>query len=400
LRQAAIVRPVEALGHAAKAARATSEGQPRPAWRERAWEPIRPFVETAVFILPALLGPAAIVWYLVGRYHVEPFTLDGKYFPDGGFLFDLHVMWKAGHDLVTGHSPYPFVYPAPAAFLMVPFGILPWKLAVVAFSLFVTGALFLTLHLLGVRDWRCYGVACASAPFVGSIAVGTLSTFLALCAAAAWHYRDRRWTVAIAIVGAVATKIFLWPLVVWLVATRRLRTAATTVLLGVATVFGCWAAIAFSGLTGYVHFLRHVAGLELGRSYSTFALASSLGASDSTSHLVQGGLTLVGIAAIFALARGRDGDRRAFVAAIAVAVLVSPIVWLHYMILVYVAVALYRRRLSIAWLLPALYWVLPGEDSHGSTSVILQMWVITGLAVAAAIAARRVRAAQPALASR
>jgi alpha-1,2-mannosyltransferase len=373
------------MGHTAQGAHTPSERQrARGRGRGRIWAEVKPFLEIGLFAIPALLGPAAIAAYVVGKYHVHPFKLDGKYFPDGGFLFDLHVMWKAGHDIVTGHSPYPFVYPAPAAILMVPFGLLPWKVAVVAFSLFVTGALFLTLRLLGVRDWRCYGAACAAAPFVGTIAVGTLSSFLALCAALAWRYRDRRWVVAFAIVGAVATKIFLWPLVVWLVATRRFRTAGTTVILGVVTVFGCWAMIGFSGLTGYVHFLRHVAGLELGRSYSSFAFFSSLGASDHAAHLAVTGLTLLGIAAVVAIARQTDGDRRAFVAAILVALLVSPIVWLHYMILVYVVVALYRRRLSVAWLIPSLYWILPGEDSHGSTFVIVRMWLVTALTVVSA----------------
>jgi Glycosyltransferase family 87 len=395
-----MVATMEALGQPAEVARTQPGNKRRLPPLNRAWSELRPFAETAVFALPALLGPAAIVTYLVGRYHVKSFTLDGRYFPDGGFLFDLHVMWKAGHDVVMGHSPYPFVYPAPAALLMVPFGALPWKLAVIAFSLFVTGALFLTLRILGVRDWRCYGAACASAPFVGSIAVGTLSTFLALCAALAWRYRDRRWIVAAAIVGAVATKIFLWPLVVWLVATRRFRTAVMTVLLGIVTVFGCWAVIGFSGMTGYIHFMRHVASLELARSYSSFAFFASLGASDRAAHLAVVVLTLVGIVAILMIGRRSDGDRRAFVAAIAVALLVSPIVWLHYMILVYVVVALYRRRLSIAWLIPSLYWILPGEDSHGSTSVIVRMWLVTGLTVVFAMLPRRERAKQPALASR
>ncbi|MFY9579616.1 MAG: glycosyltransferase family 87 protein [Gaiellaceae bacterium] len=394
-----MVEVVEAVGHTAEAARATSAGR-SPIRGEGIRPHLRAFVETAVFILPALLGPAVIVAYLVGRYHVHPLTVDGKHFADGGFLFDLHVMWKAGHDVVTGHSPYPFVYPAPAAILMVPFGFLPWKLAVVAFSLFVVGALFLTLRLLGVRDWRCYGAALASLPFVGSLAVGTLSTFIALCAAATWRYRDRRWIVATAIVGAVVTKLFLWPLVVWLAATRRFRTAGTTVVLGVVTVFGCWAMLGFAGLRGYLHFLGHVAGLEQARSYSPFALIRSVGASNSAAHLALYGLTVVGIAAIFAIARGRDGDRRAFVAALAVALLVSPIVWLHYLVLVYVVIALYRNRMSAAWLLPFFYWTLPGEDSHGSTSVILRMYAFTAVAVGLAMYHRKARPPRAALASR
>jgi ABC-type dipeptide/oligopeptide/nickel transport system permease component len=172
------------------------------------------------------------------------------------------------------------------------------------------------------------------------------------------------------------------------------------VLLGIATVFGCWGAIGFSGMTGYIHFMQHVASLELGRSYSSFAFFSSLGASDHAAHLAVVALTLVGIVAILAIGRSSDGDRRSFVAAIAVALLVSPIVWLHYMILVYVVVALYRRRLSVAWLIPSLYWILPGEDSHGSTSVIVRMWLVTGLTVVFAALPRIRRAPRPALASR
>src|SRR2546425_729511 len=95
------------------------------------------------FILLPLLGPLLIVLYLAGRYHSPPLTVGGVYYPDGGFLFDLHTLWKAGHDIATGHSPYPFVYPAPAAIFMVPFGALPWKVAVVAFTLMLIGAAIL-----------------------------------------------------------------------------------------------------------------------------------------------------------------------------------------------------------------------------------------------------------------
>src|SRR2546423_9196156 len=166
-----MVEKGEAVGHTAEAARATPAGQ-SPLRGEGFRSHVRAFVETAVFILPAFLGPAAIVAYLVGRYHVHPLTVDGKHFPDGGFLFDLHVMWKAGHDVVTGHSPYPFVYPAPAAILMVPFGILPWKVAVVAFSLTVMATAVLTLRVLGVRDWRCYAAALGSLPGVPAVTAG------------------------------------------------------------------------------------------------------------------------------------------------------------------------------------------------------------------------------------
>jgi len=344
-------------------------------------------LEAGAFVLLPLVGPILILAYLLGFHTSHPSTVDGTYFPDGGFLFDLHVMWKAGHDIVTGHSPYPFVYPAPAAFLMVPFGLLPWQLAVVAFTLVLIGSLVLALRLLRVTDWRCYAAALACMPMTSSITIGTLSPLLLLAGAAAWRYRNRRLLVAAAVVGAVVTKIFLWPLFFWLVATRRYRTAATTAGLGVATVFGSWALLGFDGLREYPHRISRVAGLEQDRSYSPFSLGQSLGMSTTAAQVMVALLAVAAIAAIVLLARGRDGDRRAFVAAIGAGVILSPIVWPHYLVILFVPIALYRRRLSAAWVLPLLFWLLPGPESHGSTA-----WIVATLAISAAavlLAARR-----------
>ena len=266
-------------------------------------------------LLP-LAAPAMIVAYLFGAYKPKPGLVDGIYFPDGGFLFDLHVMWQAGHDVVTGHSPYPFVYPPPAAFLMAPFGALPWSVAVVAFTLAAIAALVLALRLLGVRDWRCHALALGALPMASSLMIGTLSPFLALGAAVAWRYRDRRWAVAAAIVGVVVTKIFLWPLFFWLLATRRYRTAATTVGLGIGTVFVSWGLLGFDGLRDYPHRLSRVAGLEQDKSYSPFALFRLLGLSPGSARLAVLGLTVAALGAIVAVARRQDGDRRSFLVAL------------------------------------------------------------------------------------
>lgn len=348
--------------------------------------------DAAAFLLLPLIGPGLILAYLIGAHTSHPSTVDGVYFPDGGFLFDLHVMWKAGHDIVTGHSPYPFVYPAPAAFFMVPFGLLPWKLAVAAFTLVLIGSVILALRLLQVTDWRCYAAVLACMPMTSSITIGTLSPLLLLAAAAAWRYRDRRFVVAAALVGAVATKIFLWPLGIWLIATRRFRTAATTVVLGIATVFGSWALLGFDGLREYPHRISRVAGLEQDRSYSPFSLARALGLSTSAAHVAIAVLALVAIAAIVLLARGRDGDRRAFVAAVGAGLLLSPIVWPHYLVILFAPIALYRPRLSAAWVVPLLFWLLPGPESHGSVA-----WIVATLAASVTAIALAARRAEPAL---
>ena len=354
-----------------------------PRWRG-AIAPPRTVLEAFVFVLLPLTGPAMVVAYLIGAYQPRPGVVDGIYFPDGGFLFDLHVMWQAGHDVVTGHSPYPFVYPAPAAFLMAPFGALPWSVAVVFFTLALIGASGLSLWLLGVRDWRCYSVTLAAMPMASSIMIGTLSPFLALGAAVAWRYRDRRWIVAAAITAVVVTKILLWPLAIWLIATRRIRSAATTIGLGIAVTFGSWALLGFDGLADYPHRLGRVAGLEQDKSYSPFALLRALGLSSGSARLAVLVLTAAALLVIFRVARGTDGDRRSFVIALIVGLLAAPIVWLHYLVVLIVPLALYRPRFGIAWLVPLLYWLLPGQESHGSVGNILVAMSLTAAALALA----------------
>jgi len=393
------VKAMEAIGRVGERSPATERFSRAP-WTDFARTHVGALCGAFFFILLPLLGPFLIVEYLFGIYHPHPITVDGTYFPDGGFLFDLHVLWKAGHNIATGHAPYPFVYPAPAAIFMVPFGALPWKVAVVAFALVLIGAAILTLRILGVRDWRCYAVALGALPGTSAVTLGAFSWLLALCAAAAWRYRDRRIVVALAIASAVVSKLFLWPLVIWLVATRRFRTATTTVVLGIVLVFGCWAMIGFDGMLDYPHHLGNVAGLEQARSYSPLALMRSVGMSSATARAALFLLTVVAIAAIIVVARRPDGDRRAFVWSVGAALLLSPIVWVHYLVLLYVVIALYRPRLSIAWMIPLLYWFLPGQDSHRSTAAILSAYAITALAFGATWYRRRGPATAPALSPR
>jgi hypothetical protein len=367
-------------------------------WR-RALAAPRPVLESLFCVLLPLAAPAMIVAYLFGAYKPKPGFVDGIYFPDGGFLFDLHVMWQAGHDVVTGHSPYPFVYPPPAAFLMAPFGALPWHVAVVAFSLAAIGALVLALRLLGVRDWRCYALSLGALPMASSLMIGTLSPFIALGAAAAWRYRDRRWVVATAIVGVVVTKIFLWPLFFWLLATRRYRTAGTTVALGIATVFVSWGLLGFDGLRDYPHRLSRVAGLEQDKSYSPFALFRLLGLSPGSARLAVLALTVAALVAVVAVARLKDSDRRSFLVALGAGLIASPILWLHYLVLLVVPIALYRPRFGAAWFIPLAYWYLPGQENHGSIRNIALMLVLTAVTLALAMRRERERSPAPALSS-
>jgi hypothetical protein len=55
----------------------------------------------------------------------------------------------------------------------------------------------------------------------------------------------------------------------------------------------------------------------------------------------------------------RADDARSFTCAIAATLVLSPIVWLHYLVVLLVPMAIFRPRFSALWLLPILLWVSP-----------------------------------------
>ena len=86
--------------------------------------------------------------------------------------------------------------------------------------------LLLTLRVLEVRDIRCYAAALLWVPAISGVLLSNLSIPLAFALAVMWRYRDAVWPSAIALGLSVSAKLLLWPMFVWTLATRRLRTFA------------------------------------------------------------------------------------------------------------------------------------------------------------------------------
>src|SRR5919204_105337 len=164
------------------------------------------------------------------------------------------------------------------AFLMAPVALLPAGVGdwvVTALLLLVAPA---CLRLCGVRDLRCYGAVFLWAPVVWSVQTGNLSLPLALGAVLLWRYRDRVVVAAAIAAAMVAVKLFLWPVVLWLAATRRqVSSPLAVVLAGIATL-GAWSLIGFAGLTGFPRMLGDLSALEAPDGYSPQALALKAGA--------------------------------------------------------------------------------------------------------------------------
>jgi hypothetical protein len=225
------------------------------------------------------------------------------------------------------------------------------------------------LWILGVRDWRCYGIVFASLPVIQGVKLGGLTPFLLLALAVLWRFRDDVRRSAVAGSAMIAAKLFLWPMIVWQFGTGRRSAARWSIAGAGAVTIGAWAVIGFHGMTGYPHLLSTLTRLEQHHGESLTALGSNLGLGSTSSRVLAGAVGLVFLLASVVLGR-RRADAPAYAVALAAAFMLTPIVWPQYFMLAFVPIAIARPRLSIAWLIPIVAWVVPeAADAPGAQTL-------------------------------
>jgi hypothetical protein len=106
------------------------------------------------------------------------------------------------------------------------------------------------------------------------------------------------------------------------------------------------------------------------------------GSFNLTGLLTQSGVASVRIAQIADFAAGVGVlalalYRRSFGLVVVASLVLSPIVWLHYFVLLVVPIALRWPRLAAAWLIPLLLWIFPGTEAHHHTFLTLMIVVAT-----------------------
>ena len=325
----------------------------------------------------------------------------------GPIPYDLAVFLDAADDVLAGRNPFPapgalsgdanYVYPPLLALALVPLAVLSVAAAVVIWTAAGVAAVCGALWLLGVRDWRLYALALAFPATRDAVGAGTVGPLLLLGTALAWRYRDARPRAAGLAAGlAAALKLFTWPLLVWLAATGRIRAAAAGVLAAALAVLASWAVIGLDGLVDYPALVRRLTELEADRSYSLFALGDALGLPEP---LALAAALAVGLLLLVAVVRaGRDPglsaaerDRWALTAAIAAALALTPIVWIHYLILLLVPLALARPRFSLLWLallvplVPRAWGWEPAGWPEGDPASLAVVLGVAALVLAAAL---------------
>ncbi|MDQ3671184.1 MAG: DUF2029 domain-containing protein [Actinomycetota bacterium] len=292
----------------------------------------------------------------------------------------------AAHDVRGGESPYPqvegpalashnaYVYPPLLAYALIPFIILSQNAAIVLAVIGVAALLVGTLAVLGVRDVRCYAAMFLWAPTVNVLHTASASVLVAFAAALAWRYRATLFPLGVTVGLGIATKLILWPLFAWTAATGRLRATGLAMVVGGGITLLLWSLLGFDGLGRYPAILRRLAELEAEESYSLVGGFAALGLGDVGARVLAFAFGIVLVGACVAFAR-RGDDFRSFTFALAASLAFTPIVWLHYLVLLLVPLAIARPRFSAVWLMPLLLFLTPLNGNGESIQPLLPAFV-------------------------
>jgi alpha-1,2-mannosyltransferase len=284
---------------------------------------------------------------------------------------DFRQFYEASVRLLHGANPYTtplgnhlgqhhgLVYPPLSALVFVPFTAISAHAASVVFGLICFALVPATLAVLGVRDWRVYTVTLAWAPFVVAWQTGNETALLLLLVAVVWRYRDRTAVAGTLIAVAISLKLLMWPLLIWLLATRRWRAAGWALLAGTLINATCAALVGVNRIGTFLDESNHAVGAAWHAGYSVAATLAPFGVAHSTGSVLT---LLASIAVVLMVVHSgyaRRQDRHALTLAIVLMLVASPIVHNHYFLLLLVPMAIGRPRLTWLWAAPIVMWICP-----------------------------------------
>jgi hypothetical protein len=300
-----------------------------------------------------------------------------------------HAYWLGGHRVLSGVSPYSwtpaqfregvaFVYPALSALVFAPVALLTRSAGSVIFTLLGLFVAPATLALLHVRDWRVYVVTLVWLPVCAGWLTANESLVMALGLAGVWRWRDRPGVAGFLTAATISLKPILWPLVLWLLVTRRWRASAHTVIWGVVLNAAAWSVLGFGDIGSYLHAVSVDAGFNWRLGFGVPAVLGHLGAGRTAGLALMIMLSVGLAAAVVYSGFVRANQVQALTLAVAVAVVSSPLLWSHYLALLLVPMALRRPRLDWIWALPVLLWVSP-PDARSHLWQEAVFWTVAAL---------------------
>lgn len=296
--------------------------------------------------------------------------------------YDLDVFLRAGRSALDGLQVYPhpgsptvysggsFVYPFVAVWPFVPLAALGHGASTVLFFALSVGAVLLACSLGANGDpWRGVLVLCTSFTITG-LQLGALSPLLFAGVVILWQLRDRPVVLGLVAAPIVVAKLFLAPLLLWLLLARRWRafawaTGFTLTLLGAGFMLGPISP------GPYVRILSALGAHEARAGFGLIGALINLGAvpavADACALMIA---AILFVAASLHFRRRRD-ERVLFCAGIAAALLLSPVLWSHYLILSAALLLVSNARLRWYVVLALASWAIaPPHGVHLDTDLI------------------------------
>ena len=303
--------------------------------------------------------------------------------PSGGsFAFDFHhELYPQAKLMLSGENPYPpsgsdlsdgtnFVWPPFAVLVAAPLTLLPIGIADTIATLLVIASLGGALWVVGIRDWRIYGVTLLWPPVINAYQTANATLPLCLLCALAWRYRRRTVLPGLLVGAALAAKFFLWPLVLWLAAIRRYKAAATAAVVAALSLL---LIVPFVSLHDYFSLIANLSRTFDQDTYTIYALLTEAGVPSEAAR----GATLALGGAILVLA----WRRQSLALAIGAALILSPVVWLHFLALLVVPFALAYPKFNAKWLLPLPLWLVVGTLNGAWWQTTLTLAVLLSMIV-------------------
>ncbi len=302
--------------------------------------------------------------------------------------FDFDVFLRAGYALIHGQSVYPspgsrsvysgssFVYPYFAAWPFVALATMPPDLGAMVFFLLSACAVLAACLLAAKGDpWPATLTLCTAFTVTG-LQLGALSPLLFVGVVFLWRLRDRPLAFALLAGPVVACKLFLAPVLVWTLLARRYRTFAYASASTLALLVLSFAL----GPIGPAQYLNVLSQLGIHEARSGFGLVGAL----MNAHLTPGAAQAIAVVVALALfaaayihARRTHDERICFCAGILASLVLTPVLWSHYFVLLSAALLTLGARRRWFVVLALLSWAISAP--HG---VLLDTDLIKGLASA------------------
>ncbi|HET9077704.1 MAG TPA: glycosyltransferase family 87 protein [Acidimicrobiales bacterium] len=310
--------------------------------------------------------------------------------------FDFLTFLHAGKQVLEGRSPYPgvdspvfrsghgFVYPLFVAWMFAPLALVPRIPAEVIYGVGSVAAIVVSSRMLGRRDFSAAALVLVCSTTIIGLQMGTVNAFLLLGLAASWHWRASRPVLSGLLLGVTAAaKLFLLPVLAWPLLMRRWST--TTAAAGTVA-----ALILAGGLFGtvtpirYFHLLSQLQANEQVSSWSLSSLFQSVGLPRTAASVAA---VAVVAACLVVLWRRRRllRDGQVLGAMVVGSLLMSPIVWSSYLLLLAVPLLLVDRHDRLLAVAAAASWLVVTPDAASG----LRVGVGAVLALAVAYLAAR-----------